>query len=76
MEEKKDPFNTERWASVVSALEEYITTVAAPVASGEAQEELMALRSENQTLKQKQATAAAELDALITQVSQKGVEGL
>ena len=76
MDRETDFLNTERLGKAVTALEEYVTRVAQPLADGSAQTELLSLRAENAALKATQTQVAGELDTLITRVAQKGVDAL
>jgi hypothetical protein len=69
-----DPLKTTRLARAVEALEEYVQTVAAPLASGGAEAELKKLRQENDQLKKKQADALTRLDSLIQTIERKGLK--
>ncbi len=73
-EVSKDILNTKRLLHIVEALEDYFNNVAAPIAQGDAKQELMKIREENNKLRKNQNSALKQLDSLINKVKQKGLE--
>ena len=68
-----DPLQTQRLLNALEALEKYVDDVAAPLANGTAQDELIKLRKENAQMKEKQTQAFEKLGQLIEHVEQKGL---